>query len=134
MRVPSHTAHARTRSKRITTCANQQTRIWASPYFNKGIYFCLFIASASFCSPAYIIPPAIHAPTIIATPVNKVATSTVTSSPPSSYVTQRDMHYCLLIFRLTVARALSFLRKTVKIHFVGLFELDNPIFLLLVFI
>ena len=28
--------------------------MWASPYFNKGVYFCLFIASASFCSPAYI--------------------------------------------------------------------------------
>jgi hypothetical protein len=51
--------------------------------FNRGLYFCLFIASASFCSPAYIIPPAIHASTIIATPVNKVATSTVTSSPPA---------------------------------------------------
>ncbi len=84
-------AHARTRSKRITT--HPINPYMGNPYFNKGIYRCLFIASASFCSPAYIIPPAIHAPTIIAKPVNKVATSIVISSPPSSYVIQRIMHY-----------------------------------------
>jgi hypothetical protein len=65
------------------TLRAERTRESQTP---QGVYFCLFSASATFCSPAYIIPPAIHAPTIIATPVNKVATSIVISPPPSNYV------------------------------------------------
>ena len=75
-----------------------------SPSNRIDIYFCLFIASATFCSPLYIIPPPTMNPTNIITPTIIYAISVSISLPPLYTITQQLLiNKNSVIFRMVVS-------------------------------